>query len=159
MGRLNTMTDLGAMSTIISGATYGPSNELLSMSGFVTARVADLQLDAAVDAALRMAGVNITYNYSSTQNNGKITSQTDNISGETVVYTYDSLNRLASAGATSSSWGQSYGYDGFGNLTAQTVTAGSAPAYSVTPDPTTNHLGSTMRTATALTRYRRVSSV
>ncbi len=68
--------------------------------------------------------VNMSYAYSSTQNNGKITSQTDNISGETVVYTYDSLNRLATAGATSSSWGQSYGYDGFGNLASQTVTAG-----------------------------------
>ena len=87
--------------------------------------------------------VNNTYNYSSTQNNGKITSQTDNITGEQVVYAYDSLNRLASAGATSSSWGQSYGYDGFGNLSTQTVTAGSAPAYSVVPDPATNHVGST----------------
>jgi RHS repeat-associated protein len=86
--------------------------------------------------------VNVTYNYSSTQNNGKITSQTDNVSGEQVVYAYDALNRLASATAASGSWGQSYGYDGFGNLTDQTVTAGSAPAYHVVPDPTTNHLGS-----------------
>ena len=86
--------------------------------------------------------VNVTYNYSSTQNNGKIASQTDNVSGEQVVYAYDALNRLASAAATSGTWGQSYTYDGFGNLTAQNVTAGSAPAYSVVPDPTTNHLGS-----------------
>ena len=85
--------------------------------------------------------VNVTYNYSSTQNNGKITSQTDNVSGEQVVYAYDALNRLASAVATSNSWGQSYSYDGFGNLTDQTVIAGSAPAYHVVPDPNTNHLG------------------
>ncbi len=77
-----------------------------------------------------------------TQNNGKITSQTDAISGETVVYAYDALNRLASATATSGSWGQSYSYDGFGNLTNQTVTAGSAPMYSVTPNPSTNQVGS-----------------
>jgi RHS repeat-associated protein len=59
-----------------------------------------------------------------TQNNGKITGQTDNISGEQVVYAYDALNRLASAGATSGTWGQSYSYDGFGDLQNQTVTAG-----------------------------------
>ena len=35
---------------------------------------------------------------SATQNNGKITSQTDSVSGEQVVYAYDALNRLASAG-------------------------------------------------------------
>src|SRR5947209_17806792 len=33
MGRLNTMTDLGSSSSIISSATYGPSNELRTMSG------------------------------------------------------------------------------------------------------------------------------
>ena len=64
----------------------------------------------------------------------------DAVSGETVTYTYDSLNRLASAGS-GSTWGDSYSYDGFGNLTAKTVTAGSAPTLSVAPDPNTNHLG------------------
>jgi YD repeat-containing protein len=68
--------------------------------------------------------VNMVYNYSATQNNGKITGQTDHVSREQVVYAYDALNRLASAGATNNSWGQSYSYDGFGNLTDQTVTAG-----------------------------------
>ena len=80
----------------------------------------------------------MTYTFSSTQNNGKITSQSDAISGETIQYTYDSLNRLASAQSTSGSWGQSYSYDGFGNLTGQTVTAGSAPAYSAVFNAATN---------------------
>jgi RHS repeat-associated protein len=91
-----------------------------------------------VTGSLVLISEHITYSYSSTQNNGKITSQMDNISGEQVVYTYDALNRLASAAATSGSWGQSYAYDGFGNLTAQTVTAGSAPAYNVAINPATN---------------------
>ena len=82
--------------------------------------------------------MNLTYAYSSTQNNGKITGVTDNISGEQVVYTYDSLSRLASAAATNNSWGQSYSYDGFGNLTGQTVTAGSAPSLSVVYNASTN---------------------
>jgi hypothetical protein len=57
------------------------------------------QLTQISDADYTGSKLNITYNYSSTQNNGKITSQTDNISGEQVVYAYDALNRLASAGA------------------------------------------------------------
>ena len=67
----------------------------------------------------------------------------DGISGEQVNYTYDALNRLASAETTYQAnvpqWGQSYTYDGFGNLTAQTVTQGSAPAFSAVYDPSTNH--------------------
>ena len=145
MGRLNTMTDLAANSSIVNATTYGPSNEMLSMSGIMTGSWtynSRLQL-----TSLYYNGtgglVNITYAYSASQNNGKITSQTDNISGEQVVYTYDALNRLATATAASGAWGQSYNYDGFGNLTDQNVTAGSAPAYHVVPDPSTNHVGST----------------
>ena len=133
MGRMNTMTDLAASSTIISGATYGPSNELLTISG-------QLNESRSYNSMLQLTGlvsgssVSMTYGYSSTQNNGKINSQTDAISGETVQYTYDVLNRLASATATNSSWGQSYQYDGFGNLTNQNVTAGSAPSFSTSYD-------------------------
>ncbi|MGD1098721.1 MAG: hypothetical protein ABSB35_42955 [Bryobacteraceae bacterium] len=142
MGRLNTMTDLTAQSAIISGTTYGPSNELLTMGGAVNeTRTYNSMLQLLSLVAGAGPTVSLSYAYSSTQNNGKITSQTDNISGEQVVYTYDALNRLASATATSNSWGQSYSYDGFGNLTGQTVTAGSAPSYQVVPDPSTNHLG------------------
>ena len=72
--------------------------------------------------------INKTYRYSATQNNGKITSETDVLSGEQVVYTYDSLNRLATAQtAGAGGWGQSFSYDGFGNLTDQNVIKGSAP--------------------------------
>ncbi len=35
MGRLNTMTDLGTSTSIISGTTYGPASELLTMTGLV----------------------------------------------------------------------------------------------------------------------------
>ena len=41
--------------------------------------------------------VNISYGYSATQNNGRITGSTDNVSGETVQYGYDTLNRLTAA--------------------------------------------------------------
>jgi len=53
-------------------------------------------------------GRDIQYSYSPTQNNGKIVSETDVVSGETVSYTYDTLNRLATAVSNSSSapWGR-----------------------------------------------------
>jgi len=69
----------------------------------------------------------MTYDFSSTQNNGRIVSSVDAVTGENVSYTYDSLNRLIAAATTNSSgpiWGNSYRYDGFGNLTGKTVTQG-----------------------------------
>ena len=146
MGRLNSMMDLGTTSPIITAATYGPAGEMLTMNGNVSeTRTYNsmLQLKRLQSSAYPV-GVDVSYNYPSTGNNGKIASQTDNVSGEQVVYTYDAINRLASATESTHSWGQSYSYDGFGNLTAQTVTYGSAPAY--TPpglDSTTNRVGGT----------------
>jgi YD repeat-containing protein len=138
------MTDVATSTSLITGTTYNPANQLLTMSGYLIEnrtynsmlQLTRLQSSYSFDPA----PVDITYNYSATQNNGKITSQTDNLSGEQVVYTYDSLNRLASAQATSSSWGQSYTYDGFGNLTDQTVIAGTAPAYHVVYDASKNRI-------------------
>ena len=52
-----------------------------------------------------------------------------------------SLNRLASAQTTQTGgtqWGQSYNYDGFGNLTDQTVIKGSAPDVHVAYNYLTN---------------------
>jgi RHS repeat-associated protein len=70
-----------------------------------------------------------------------VTSQTDLVSGEKLAYTYDALNRLASAQTTQTGgtqWGQSYNYDGFGNLTDQNVTLGSAPSMHVVYSAATN---------------------
>ena len=39
----------------------------------------------------------MTYTYSATQNNGRIVSSSDAVTGENVSYTYDSLNRLIAA--------------------------------------------------------------
>jgi RHS repeat-associated protein len=77
------------------------------------------------------AQVNMTYNFSATQNNGRIVSSADGVTGENVSYTYDSLNRLIAAATTNPTgpiWGNSYSYDGFGNLTGKTVTQGTAPS-------------------------------
>jgi RHS repeat-associated protein len=81
--------------------------------------------------------MDMQYNYTAGANNRRITSSTDGILNETVNYTYDTLNRLVGATATNGAWGQSFAYDGFGNLTYKSA-AGAYPAYNAAFDPATN---------------------
>ena len=125
----------------VSGVQYGGScalaNQLSSMSyfGVTESRCYNTRMQLT---NVTVAGqLNTTYTYPSGTNNGKISSQYDAISGETVTYQYDSLNRLISA--SGSGWSDTYGYDGFGNLATKTPTGG-APQFSQAADPTTNRL-------------------
>jgi YD repeat-containing protein len=136
MGRLSTLSDTS--SNVISSTTYGPAGELTAMSGAWGSESRSYNAMKQM-TSLYSSGtstVSIAYNYSSNQNNGKITSQYDYVSGETVAYTYDTLNRLATAG--SSAWGQSYAYDGFGNLTDITSTLGTTPEWHIAYSAATN---------------------
>ena len=81
--------------------------------------------------------MDMSYVYNVGQNNGRIAQSTDGVLGEIVNYAYDSLNRLSTAQATNGAWGQTFTYDGFGNLTAAAGT-GTAPSLSLTIDPATN---------------------
>jgi YD repeat-containing protein len=76
--------------------------------------------------------LNIWYQYSATQNNGRITNTVDFMTGENTAYTYDSLNRLVSA--SNPFWDQAYTYDGFGNLLSKNGAGGSGG----TPNPAPN---------------------
>ena len=76
-------------------------------------------------------------NYSATQNSERIVGSNDYVTGESVSYSYDALNRLSAASA-GSMWGEAYSYDGFGNLTQKLPTQSPAPAMSATYD-TNNH--------------------
>ncbi len=72
-------------------------------------------------------------------NTSKINSVYDAISGESVAYQYDSLNRLISAAG--SGWTQTQAYDGFGNLTGRTGTGTAQSTTISTPvNATTNQL-------------------
>ncbi len=78
-------------------------------------------------------------------NNGQITRIADSIQpGRSLTYAYDALSRLKTAvtdGSSSfSKLGLSWTYDRYGNRTAQTVTAGSAPSNSLGIDPATNRI-------------------
>jgi len=131
MGRPLTLTG-GAY---VSGVTYGPAGELTSINGETRTYNEQKQL-----TGINVPGLgSITYSFSSTNNNGRITGMTNTITGESVTYAYDSLNRLISASA-GGQWGLSFSYDGFGNRLSQNVTAGSAPTIQQSYDMTTNRL-------------------
>src|ERR1700722_13939238 len=87
---------------------------------------------------LTSTGENLTYNYPTGTNNGKISSMSNAISGETITYTYDSLNRLLTANG--SGWGEQYGFDPFGNLLSKTVPAGLGANLSVTQNSANNQI-------------------
>ncbi len=76
------------------------------------------------------------YSYLAGFNNGRINMSTDGITGETVLYVYDSLQRLIEA--ETAQWGAGYTYDGFGNLTDKTALWGYVPPLQAVYDPATN---------------------
>src|SRR4029077_10886999 len=122
------------------GVLYGAANEVLSMNydGGTETRSYNAMHQLTRIAAPSL-GIDISYNFPGSTNNGKIASQTDNLSLETISYQYDSLNRLIQASAAG--WSQTYTYDGFGNLTARTGTGTAQSTTMATAvDATTNRL-------------------
>jgi len=141
MSRLSGITQNGAA---IATAGYTAASQLSTLLygtntvPFYESRNYNILMQLTNLTVTGTGAVNMQYNYTAGQNNGRVSSTTDGVLGETVNYGYDMWNRLASALATNGSWGEAYTFDGFGNLTGKTPTAGSAPAMSVPADPTTN---------------------
>ena len=103
---------------------YNPANQITSLWTTYTNATETrtynglLQLTGETVSGLK----DMQYDYGAGSNTGRVMSATDNISGETVQYVYDQLQRLVAAQTTSSAipWGETYSYDGFGNLTGKT---------------------------------------
>ena len=115
MGRLNTMTS--GVNTMVRGVTYNPSNQILSITGELT-ETRSYNVNSQL-TNLTSGPYHYAYNYSATQNNGRITSMQDVASGETIAYQYDSLNRLISASGTGDpqgSWSQTFSVRWFWQL-------------------------------------------
>ena len=156
LGQLNGMTDNNNNgASVVNGVTYNPAGQLTQMISSSGTETRSYNNMGQLTNITVPGAINLTYTYSTSgQNNGKILSQTDAITGETVTHAYDSLNRLiCSYGGNSSVqaancptnpagavWGQGFQYDGFGNLTAKNVLAGAVPTLSVGIDPNTNHI-------------------
>ena len=136
MYRLSGMTDSN-YNTIVSGVSYNAASQLLSINypGNNERRSYNV-LNQLTNVTA--GSENLTYNYPTGTNNGKVSSMYNAVSGETVTYAYDSLNRLLTANG--SGWGDQYGFDGFGNLLSKTVTAGSAPSMSISVNPANNQI-------------------
>ena len=147
MSRTVGMTETmpGGALSLAAYATFGSASQLLTL-GYGT-NVSPFTESRTYNNLLQLThltvngGVDMQYIYSTGHNNGRVTQTIDGALGETVNYTYDNLHRLLTATATNSAWGESYSYDGFGNLTAKTPTVGSAPAYTGLPNGATNATG------------------
>ena len=153
LGRPDKLTRLvnGIGVDVVRDALYGPAGELTQLrvvNGYLEGPLTYWTESRTYNARLQLAtqtiaGVmNMEYHYSATQNNGRITSSKDWITGEEVTYAYDELQRLISAQTTGPEWGQSYGYDGFGNMTSQTVIRGTAPSLSINVNGANNRISS-----------------
>jgi RHS repeat-associated protein len=142
MGRLSTMQSTLAPNwptNVVRGTTFGPAGELLTIS--FAGRPSET---STYNSLLQLTSLNEwTFTYPAGENNGRILNETNTITGEQVTYQYDELNRLMSAYTTDNpnvtQWGQSFVYDGFGNLREKNVFKGSA-TLSVLVDAATNRL-------------------
>jgi RHS repeat-associated protein len=122
--------------TVVNNVSYNAANQLLTFNSEThTYKNLNQMTQLVITGTYPL---NISYNLPAGTNNGKIASQTDNLSGETVTYQYDSLNRLITA-TSSQSWGETYGFDSFGNLLSKTPTGG-APTLSQSVYTSSNYI-------------------
>jgi len=156
MYRLNGMTT-SANATVVNNVSYNAANQMLGMTfnGESESRTYNVlnQLYTVKDGYSE----NLTYNYPTGANDGKISSMYNAISGETITYTYDSLNRLATASDSiegTLQWTEGHGFDSFGNLLSKNLTAGSgAPNASWVVNTATNQTGSVDANGNTLSSY------
>jgi len=135
-GRLTGMTmddQNGQGPQPFASASYYATGQLntLSWGGYTETRTYNSLMQLITQSV--PGAMNMTYNYSTTLNNGRITSSVDGVTGENTTYSYDALNRLTNA--SNSLWSEAYTYDGFGNLTSKAGSGGSpnpAPTVSMT---------------------------
>jgi RHS repeat-associated protein len=137
MYRLSGMTDSNN-NTIVSGVSYNPANQLLGMTFNGVAESRSYNVLNQLTNVHAGSSENLTYNYPTGTNNGKVSSMYNAVSGETVTYTYDSLNRMATAAGNG--WGEAYTFDPFGNLTTKQVTSGSGPSLSQAVNQSNNQI-------------------
>jgi YD repeat-containing protein len=121
-----------------ASATYGLAGQLTSLSYGAGTETRTYNSLLQLTSQSIPGYMNMTYTYSATQNNGRITGSVDSVTGESTTYSYDALNRLS--GASNGLWSASYGYDGFGNLTSKSG-AGGAPAMTATYDANNRQVG------------------
>ncbi len=141
---------------MVSSASWSAAGQLQQMvynylnqgSGFTETRQynTNLQLTRLTATPYAGSGIDLEYRYgpTGTATNGRLWQVKDWVSGEEVTYQYDALNRLTQAITTDpNGWGQSFVYDGFGNLTQQIKSAqrpGGPNSWTLTVNGVTNRI-------------------
>ena len=140
--------DLGSGYNFFENATYTAAGALKSYqndSGAMVTNAYNSRLQPATQsvAVSQQTIFYLTYNFNlGSGDNGNVFGITNNNdSTRSQTFAYDSLNRLSTAG-TSSTWGNSYGYDPWGNLLSKTVTQGSGETWSNAVDANNRMAGS-----------------
>ena len=163
MRRPNTLTFMRPGFTspgpIISGVTYNAADQMTSMTwpanpgstvdpdaytypAFTETRTYNTfnqvaQIQTQTGGAASIVDLNYVYGAAG-QNNGQVTSVASGLDTNfNSVYTYDQLNRLTGVTGTKN---QTYGYDGWGNLTSK---SGDGKVFNLYGDPYTNRLSAT----------------
>ena len=104
-------------------------------------RAQTVEIQAGVPGLPGFGVLDLRYAYNTGMNNGQVAQTTDANSGEQVTYQYDSLKRLIQARTAGPGYGQSFGYDGWGNLVSKTpLREHTGTAMSLSVDPSTNHV-------------------
>lgn len=126
-----------------SSGTYNAAGELTGLNNQLTIPypiVRSISYNSRLQPASIIASIYgypqevLYYTYGITgHNNGNISYIENDMAygSRDQTFTYDNLNRIASAG-DESYWGESYTYDNWGNMTAKTITRGTGYSFSVT---------------------------
>jgi RHS repeat-associated protein len=128
--RLLSVVDQTTGGTIASGMTFNAAGGLLTRTlNPGTNGISEsfsynnrLQLGQITASVASTSVMNFSYNYGiATTNTGRVLSRTDAIQAEhSMIYGYDSIYRLGQAISQDASWDISWGFDVWGNRTAQT---------------------------------------
>jgi hypothetical protein len=115
---------------LVTATSYNKAGQLLTMDFLDSVAVRETRTyDANTLQLTRIQAdlLDLSYVYPAAgTNNGRITAETRTVSGTstTASYTYDQVNRLATAASATggtTNWGLSFSYDVYGSRTAQTV--------------------------------------
>jgi RHS repeat-associated protein len=117
------------LTSAVHGAVTGWN--AVTLANTYNNRLQPTQYQAASPLSILLS-LSYSYIQSGGGNNGSVVSITNGRdSSRSVSYTYDQVNRLSSA-QTSSTWGDSYGYDAWGNLLTKNVIVGTAETMALT---------------------------
>ncbi len=121
----------GSVSTVNLDGDTGSYGDAVNYTYDVRFRPSRVQVTNLTGGGTQM---DLSYAYYQNSNVHVVTNNLDNT--RTATYAYDNLNRLSTASSQATSgancWGQSFGYDRYGNLTAINSTQCSSPTMSVT---------------------------